>query len=283
MSAFKLVEPGQGRPWWWLGRAVRWLAVGEETDERYVLQEDALPPGAGTMASSQQGATECLYVLTGGPLELRAGSERHTLEPGSFVGIASGTAHRLENTGEGETRILRWCFPAGFDRFQFAAGKQLDDPDNPPEATDGDRRRASDLAPEFGIDMDPGDDAFAKPPEIQMTGGGEGPTTPIAGNLWTTLADRSGTRNGFTMYDVAVAPGEGAPPMQHESADVGCYVVGGTMRFDVDDRPVEAKAGAFVHLPAGTRLRVLAAGEQPGRLLVWATPAADLPALAGAP
>ena len=283
MSAFKLVEPGRGRPWWWLGRVVRWLAVGEDTRERYALQEVSVRPGDEPVAHIHHRATECLYVLAGGPLELRAASETRTLRPGSFVSIDKGTAHRLKNMVEGEARFLRWCFPAGFDRFQFAAGKEVADPDNPSEATDADRKRALDLAPEFGIEMNPDDEAFERPPEVQITRDGEGPTTPIAGNLWTTFADGSGTTRGFAMYDVAVAPGEGAPPLQHESVDVGCYVVGGTTRFDVDDTPVAAKAGTFLHLPAGTKLRMLAAGEQPARVLMWATPAVDLLTLAGAP
>jgi quercetin dioxygenase-like cupin family protein len=238
-----------------------------------------VPPGAGPMAYIQQRASEGTYVLDGGPLELRAGDRTQRLGPGSFVRTAAGTAHELKNAGEGEARLLRWCFPAGFDRFLFAAGREIDDPDDPPETTEADRKRVRDLAPEFGIEMEPDEEAFSRPSDIAVARSGEGPTTPIAGNLWTTFVET----DGFTMYDVAVAPGEGAPPMQHEDVDLGCYVVGGTMRLDVDDRPVEAKAGTFVHLPAGTRLRLLAAGEQPARVLLWATPAADLLALAGAP
>lgn len=279
MSAFKLVEPGKGRPWWWPGCVVRWLAVGEDTDERYVLQEQTVPPGAGPMAHVQHRASECLYVLDGGPLELRAGNETRSIGPGSFVHIAKGTAHGLENAGESEARILLWCFPAGFERLQLAAGREIEDPDDPPEATEADRRRVRDLAPEFGIEMDPGEEAFSRPPEIRIARHGEGEATPIAGNLWTTFAEA----DGFALYDVAVAPGEGAAPIQHEGIDLGCWVTGGIIRLDVDDRPIEAKRGTFVHLPAGTKLRLLAAGEQPGRLLLWATPAADLLTLAGAP
>lgn len=87
MAEVRVVKPGEARPWWWQGGIVRWLATGADTEERYACEESLIQPGHGPAPHIQTRARECLYVLSGGPLEFTAGRHEIPLETGGFVSV----------------------------------------------------------------------------------------------------------------------------------------------------------------------------------------------------
>lgn len=56
--------------------------------------------------------TEELYHITQGEGRMTLGAERFDVRAGDTVCIAPGSAHRIENTGEEELRLLCCCSPA---------------------------------------------------------------------------------------------------------------------------------------------------------------------------
>lgn len=281
MSGIRIVPRGEGRPWWWLGGIVRMPATGDDTGDRYMMEEADIPPDDGPPAHIQSREDECFYVLEGGPLEFTAANRKVTLGAGGFINVRQGTAHAFKNVGDAPARILLWNFPAGFDRFQFETGEEPSDLERPRKATDEDRRRVLDAAPRFGIEMEPERGAFEREPEIGVVE----PTTiegrALAGQVWAVLAAADGTGGRFSLYRVAVPPGE--PPPQHFQADVGLYVLQGTLGLEAAGEIFEAPAGTLLQIPTGTPVRMQGTGEQRAVLLLWAAPAHDLRGDAEAP
>lgn len=281
MSELRIVRPGEGRPWWWQGTIVRWLASGDDTDGRFALQEVAVKPGHGPGAHIQTREDECFYLLAGGPLEVRAGNRTARLEGGGFIQIGRGTAHDFRNAGEADAKLLVACFPAGFEQFQFEAGEEPEDPDEPRKANDADRRRLAELAPKFGIELDPGEEAFGREPAIHIVQPGGGPSANLSGNAWTALATSDQTQGGYALYDVGVAPGE--PPYEIHDVPLAVYAVRGTLGLEVDGTYHALPPGTLVQLPPGVAYRLHGSNEQPGRALIWTAPAHDLMARVAAP
>ena len=274
MSGIRIVRPGEGRLWWWLGGIVRMPATGDDTGDLYMMEEAEIPPGDGPAPHVQTREDECFYVLSGGPVEFTAGNRKLTLGAGAFINIRQGTAHAFKNAGEAPAKLLLWNFPAGFDRFQFAAGEEPSDVEEPRKATDQDRRRIAEVAPDFGIDTDPDVSAFEREPEIAVVEPAALGGTNLVGQVWAVLADGGNTDGRFSMYRVAIPPGE--PPPQYFEADLGLYVTQGTLGLEAGGEIYEAPAGTLVQVPAGETVRMQGTGEQRAIVLLWATPAQDL-------
>ena len=274
MTGIRIVRPSEGRPWWWLGGIVRLPATGEDTGGRYMMEEAEVRPGGGPAAHIQTREDECFYLLEGGPLEFTAGNRKLALGAGAFINIRQGTAHTFKNVGDAPAKLLLWNVPAGFDRFQFAAGEEPSDIEEPRKASDEDRRRIAEVAPDFGIEMDPGSGAFEREPEIHVVEPVTIEGTTVAGQVWSVLGSPDDTDERFSMYRVAVPPGEPGP--QHFQADIGLYVTQGTLGIDLNGEIFEAPSGTLVEVPSGPPVRMWGTGEQRAILLLWAAPARDL-------
>lgn len=281
MSGLRIVRPGEGRPWWWQGGIVRMPATGEDTGDRFMLEEALVPPGGGPAPHVQNREDESFYIIEGGPLEFTAGNRKATLGAGGFVNIGKGTAHVFRNVGEAPARILIWNFPAGFERFQLEAGEPPGDLEQPRRATGQDRQRAMRLAPDFGIDMHPDAAAFEREPVLRVVEPAESQARAIAGQTWIVLAAAEDTGGAFSMYRVAVPPGE--PARQPFEADVALFTVAGTLGIEAGDEIVEAASGTLVQVPAHTPLAFRGTGDQRATMLIWAAPAHDLRVTVAAP
>lgn len=75
------------------------------------LAEAVVPPGSRTFSHVHHEAEE-LYHVTAGTGRMRLGRQIVDIKPGDTVHIAPGTEHDVENTGEGDLRILCCCAPA---------------------------------------------------------------------------------------------------------------------------------------------------------------------------
>lgn len=281
MRGLRIVPPGEGRPWWWQGCIVRMPATGEDTGQRFMIEEATVPPGGGPAPHIQNREDESFYVVDGGPVEFTAGNRKATLGAGGFVVVGKGTAHVFRNIGEAPARILIWNFPAGFERFQLEAGEAPRDLEQPRRATGQDRQRAMRLAPEFGIDLHPDAGAFEREPVLRIVEPDAAGGRPIAGQTWIVLAAAEDTGGAFSMYRVAVPPGEPAP--QPFEVDVALFTLAGTLGIQAGEEFVEAAPGTLVQVPAHTPLGCRGTNDQRATMLIWTAPAHDLAAAVAPP
>jgi mannose-6-phosphate isomerase-like protein (cupin superfamily) len=90
------------------------------------LAEATVPPGARTLLHRHR-VTEEIYHFTAGHGVMTLGDERIPVQAGDTVCIVPGTAHRLENTGETDLRLLCACSPC----YAHEDTELLDEPPAP--------------------------------------------------------------------------------------------------------------------------------------------------------
>jgi len=78
--------------------------------ERQSLAEAIVPPGQTTHLHRHIN-TEEFYHITAGEGRMRLEDRDFTVKAGDTVNIPPGTMHEIENTGEGELKILCMCVP----------------------------------------------------------------------------------------------------------------------------------------------------------------------------
>jgi len=76
----------------------------------------------------------------------------------------------------------------------------------------------------------------------------------------------------IAVVEIIAFPQNGPPPHIHHREDESFYVLEGAFSVLVGERPFEAGAGAFVHIPKGTLHTYKNTGTAPGRLLVILAP-----------
>lgn len=108
-----------------------------------------------------------------------------------------------------------------------------------------------------------------------VTTPGDGPTvrSPIGAPL-TFKARSEETGGALTVFESAVAPGEGPPLHLHVREDEGIYVLQGRLRVRLEETLHDAPSGSFVFIPSGVPHTWQNAGDELARLLVMFTPAA---------
>lgn len=273
--------PGEGRWVWWLGGAIRYLALGPETRGRYTANVSAVTVGGGPAPHVHSREIECFYLVDGGPVLFTAADRQVRLGARGFVALCPGTAHRFEVEGAG-TNFL-FCAPAGFDAFQMEAGEPIPDLDHPRPVTDEDKARVAATAPRYGVTMLPPDAYFAREPVAVVVQPGEGARAAAPGVTVRQLAEGLQTGGFFAMAEVELAPGAALDDTPPDGAEVGLFVCSGTVEAETEGRkPGGALArGAFAAPRSGTPLRLTNPGEGPAVLLYWLAPASRRHAIAG--
>ena len=77
---------------------------------RQSLAEAIVPRGKSTLRHRHIN-TEEFYHITAGEARMRLGEKEFAVKVGDTINIAPGTLHEIENTGEGELKILCICVP----------------------------------------------------------------------------------------------------------------------------------------------------------------------------
>jgi hypothetical protein len=96
------------------------------------------------------------------------------LGTGDFINISAGTAHYPRVVSEDDADLLTIAAPAnaskGFDKFQLGAGERLETRDSKPTKSDREILSAiKNLAPQYGIELNPLQEAFSEAPRIEVT------------------------------------------------------------------------------------------------------------------
>src|SRR4028119_336193 len=80
---------------------------------------------------------------------------------------------------------------------------------------------------------------------------GQGRSYYLGQDLYTFKAIGEETGEAYTLSEVIVAPGGGAPTHRHNGLNESFYVQDGEIEFQLDDRTFVATAGTFLHSPKG--------------------------------
>ena len=102
---------------------------------------------------------------------------------------------------------------------------------------------------------------------------GQGRSYYFGQDLYTFKAIGEETGEAYTLSEVIVAPGGGAPTHPHNGLNESFYVQDGEIEFQLDDRTFVATAGTFLYSPKGQLHRFTNTTATPAKMLVWVTPA----------
>ncbi len=98
----------------------------------------------------------------------------------------------------------------------------------------------------------------------------------LGGDLGTPLVTADMSGGNYDLLHTRVFPGGGPPPHIHRNEDELFYVIDGSFAFVLGDQTFTAGAGACFFLPRGVVHTFRNIGEQPGHLIVAATPSGFL-------
>jgi quercetin dioxygenase-like cupin family protein len=270
--AARVLGPAEGHWLSWQGQPIRYTALGEETGGFYAFSCGRLPPGAGP-APHRHTFHKGFYVLRG-EATFTAGNRSLRLGAGGFINIASNTVHSFRNTGTNDAELLAVVAPAGFDRFQLAAGHPADGADGPfAPASPWDMETMKSLAPKYGIDLNPPPEASRLPPVLTVKQPGEGQAVAAVGDLYTFLAVGEDTDGSYAFWHAVVFPGGGPPAHLHSLEEEAFYVLDGHVTFYAEDRSTTGGPGTFVNLPRHGLHRFRNETNRPARMLILVAPA----------
>ncbi len=145
--------PPQGRTIAVVGDVYRFLATGEETNDRYALWEALVPPGGGPPPHVHSREEEGFYVLEG-EITFPISGERVVAKAGTFANMPVGTPHSFKNEGDRPARMLISVAPAGLEEMFFEVGVPLAEGETtavPPTKEEIDKLLA--VAPGYGIEI----------------------------------------------------------------------------------------------------------------------------------
>lgn len=252
---------------WLLTDLVTPLLGGRDTNGKFTVLLDRVPPGTGTPPHVHAHDDEGFFILDGEVTFLR-GDELIVARSGDFVWAPHGIVHCFKCTSDTPATMLLMVTPSSFHDFVGALGKPAHDAAVPPAIAESDIAELMRIAPQFGITM-----LLAHPM----------PTTPPVAiadkrSLWvmgehvTTLATAAQTGGQFTVADIVTAPAGGPPPHAHTREDELFYVIDGRHEVLLGERIDIAGPGDLVCVPRGTRHRYTNTGDTAGRLLSVHTP-----------
>ncbi len=100
----------------------------------------------------------------------------------------------------------------------------------------------------------------------------EGEVRGVLGTEVKFLCTSSHTAGGFSILEVVLPKGRGAPP-HHHPWDEAYYLISGGVEFHLGDNRLAMAAGDFIYAPGGTVHGFTGASEAPARMLVFDSPA----------
>lgn len=110
---------------------------------------------------------------------------------------------------------------------------------------------------------------------------GEGQSMNVLGSTHVYKALSSETGGAFSLWELIVPPGHGAPPHVHHREDEAFYLLSGALTFDLDGKEQNVGPGGFFFGGRGRRHAFRNASDEEVRVLVLCTPGAGLEAMFG--
>jgi quercetin dioxygenase-like cupin family protein len=144
-------KPGEGRTIAVVGDVYRFLALGEETNQKYALWEALVPPGGGPPPHTHSREEEGFFILEG-EISFLIGDARLVARAGMFANIPVGTLHTFKNETDRPARMLISVAPAGLEKMFFEVGQPLQaDAQTAPPPTKAEIEKLLAVAPSYGI------------------------------------------------------------------------------------------------------------------------------------
>ncbi len=141
---------GEGDAYWFVGALLQRKAGGAETDGRFAMLEQTMPPRYAVPRHIHVEEDEAWYVLEGS-ITFYCGERVIEAVERTWVFAPRGIAHTFKVGGAG-ARALTFSFPSRFADFVAAAGEPAPELKIPPPVP-VDERRLAQLAHQYGIEM----------------------------------------------------------------------------------------------------------------------------------
>lgn len=146
-------KAGEGRTIAVVGDVYRFLATGEDTNDKYALLEAIVPPGGGPPPHVHSREEEGFYILEG-EITFTIGDQRLTASAGMFANMPVGTPHSFKNESQKPARMLISVAPAGLEKMFFEVGVPLaQGARTAPPVTKAEIDKLLEIAPRYGIEI----------------------------------------------------------------------------------------------------------------------------------
>lgn len=138
------------------------LVSGADTDGKYTLIDMHVPPGGGPPPHRHD--FEEMFTVLDGAIEVTFRGETLTARAGDTINVPANAPHAFRNVGDGPSRLLCLCAPAGQDEFFALVGQPVATRTEPPAPLDEAAQaafvaRARSLAPRYRTELLPPPDA----------------------------------------------------------------------------------------------------------------------------
>ena len=115
------------------GHFFNFLVTGKETNERYFIYEDLVPPGGGPPPHTHPDE-EVFYIIEGDfEFILHDVTKPFRVPAGQIVRIPGDAVHTFKNVGTGMGRTLTILFPGQLEQYYRATGTRVTDPGQIPD------------------------------------------------------------------------------------------------------------------------------------------------------
>lgn len=259
---------------WALGILWLPLATGVQTNNRLTLLQQEFVAGPGPAAHYHH-YDEGFYILEG-EFTFQAGGDTYHAGAGALLHIPRLTQHSFV-VNSPTAKVLNFYPSSGFELLimglgQAAPARRVPTPaETPlpvPEQVEILLKLGghTDVYPPFGFGGAPNPDHYVThpvpwtPSALRLTTAQQSPTYAALGSHWTLLASSADTAGSYAVFSQELPP-HTAPTPQRHAEDEAVYVLTGTLRVVLDEQTLEAPAGTFVFIPAGTVHALTAVGE----------------------
>jgi len=140
----------EGEAYWFVGALLQRKAGGEETDGKFALLDQTMPPGYAVPRHVHVEEDEAWYLLEGSMTFYCGG---HVIEAAKYgwVFAPRGIPHTFK-VGSGGARALTFAFPSSFADFVAEMGEPAPQLTVPPPAP-VDPHRLAEVARRYGIEI----------------------------------------------------------------------------------------------------------------------------------
>ena len=148
-----LRNPAEGRTIAVVGDVYRFLATGDDTNEKYAMWEAIVPPGGGPPPHVHSREEEGFYILEG-EITFLIGEQRVVATAGMFANMPVGTPHSFRNESSKPAKMLISVAPAGLEGMFFEVGVPLaQGATTVPLPTKAEIEKLLAVAPNYGIEI----------------------------------------------------------------------------------------------------------------------------------
>ncbi len=150
-----IMQPGKGSSYWFGVDLLTFKAVGEDTQQQYVLLETIVQPGSGVVPHIHSREDESFYIQEG-TFEFYLDGQKSLATPGTFLYSPKGQLHSFINIGSEPGKLLVWVTPAGFEKFMAEVATPAENQIAPAQPLNADDlQRIIQVAQKYGMEIIP--------------------------------------------------------------------------------------------------------------------------------